>query len=167
MVEEALNIQEAGVWDKQAVADIQNNVNVDQAFSNTYDNNKLHYFGNPFVAGPVSHGITKVTKGINTGVYNTLKDNDSPEAPTKADVVTDSNQGAWNAQMDAVQASMQNRANDYDKAKSEDPVQAVLNPFVGGGISTAIDNQQAAAFKNGRIIASPGTAAGSTIIKNR
>ncbi len=154
---------EDGPWDAQKRADIQHGVNMDTAMSNTYDNHKLHYGLNPFVAGPISHGIQKITNGVNNLGYSVIKDTDSAAAPSKANVTADSNQGVWNAQMDVAGASQQGKADAYDAAKASDPVQAMLNPFVGGGISTAIENQRAAAFKNGRIIGSPSTQAGSTL----
>lgn len=159
-------LQEDGIWDAQKRADIQKDINVNKVLSDTYDNNRGQYFLNPFIGGPISHGLNKANMAFDNGMYKALKDDDSAPAPTTADVVADTTKGPWNAQMDVGQKSMENLANTYDKEKAKDPLQAVVNPFVGGGMSSVFKNMQAAQMKNGRMLYSPASTPGDTLIKS-
>jgi len=158
-------LQEDGIWDAQKRADIQRNVNIDKVIGDTYDTNKGQYFLNPFVAGPVRHGLVKANAALDKGLYSAIKDKDSPAAPTEANVVADTTKGPWNAQMDVAAKSTQNLADTYDKEKAKDPLHAFVNPFVGGGLSSMLLNRQAEQIKGGRMLFSPSSTPGDTLIK--
>ena len=134
-------------------------------WGDVYDTYKGQYFLNPFIAGPINHGIVKLDKGIDNIMYRAIKDGDSPAAPTQANVIADTTKNPWNAQMDVAATSMKNLANTYDAEKAKDPLHAIVNPFVGGGMSSVFKNMRATQLQNGRMLYSPASTTGDTLIK--
>jgi hypothetical protein len=159
-------LEETGPWDMQRRAVIQHNVNIDQGLSDQYDTNKGHYFLNPLVGGPLTHGAVKIGNVINKGVYNVIKDSDSPEAPTKANVRANFQDNPWNAVHDVAGASLNNFKEDIQKSRELHPIQTLVNPLVGGPITQAVVQMAGANTENARIAFSgPKNTYGSTLIK--
>jgi hypothetical protein len=156
-------LQEDGIWDKQQRAGLQHNVNIDQVMSDNFQNNKLNYFANPFVAGPLNHLSTKIGGAIDNIKYNIIKDNDSPMAPTTANITADVTKGPWNAEMDVRSNSLNQLASRLDSTKSTNPIQYYFNPFVTGSIGTDVTDDFGNMARRQRRMFSYTTSAGDTI----
>jgi len=158
-------LEEDGIWDRQQRAHIQHLNNIDQVKSDIYDNNPGQYFFNPFVSGPISHGYTKGVKNIHNALYKGLKDDDSPDASTQANIRADVNKGAFNSELDVVASSIDQYKNAIEQARIKDPIQSIFNPFVAGPLTNVLINNASSNIKNMRYLTSPTSAYGDTLKK--
>jgi len=159
-------IEEDGAWDKSMRARGQVYNNLDNQMGQNYDKNKVQYFLNPLVAGPIRHGIVKSAKATENGVYKLLKDNDSPDIGNQVTVAADAANGPLNSQLDVDRATSNNYTDDVRQIRKSNPAQYYLNPFVAGPLNSGMGHIAGAVSKGARVITSPTTKAGDTLVYN-
>jgi len=160
-------IEEDGAWDKSMRARGQIYNNLDNVMSQNFDKNLGHYLLNPFVSGPLTHGIIKGLGSVEKGVYKILKDNDSPDISNKVTVAADVTNNPWNAEKDVARSSYNNYTDDLAQIRADHPVQSYLNPLTSGPLGTLIGHVSGGIENIKRTVASPTTASGDTLVYNQ
>lgn len=161
LIEEAVN----GAWDRSMHAKQQHLLNMDKHMSQNYDQNAGHYFLNPFVSGPLSHGMVKFRRASNGVEYEILKNSQSDNLSNKPTVVADVSKGPVNADMDLMSASLTEYQNALSNVRERNPVQYMYNPFVPGPLNNAVLDAANTANGATRVIISPTTKKGDTLVK--
>jgi len=160
-------LEEDGAWDKSMRARGQIYNNMDNVMSQNFDKNTGHYLLNPFVGGPLSHGIIKGMGSIEKGAYKILKDTDSPDISNKVTVAADVTNNPWNAEKDVVRASYNNYTDDLAQIRADHPVQSYLNPLTSGPMGTLVGHVSGGIENIKRTVASPTTTSGDTLVYNQ
>jgi len=177
MINRQLIIQEArqlvledGAWDKSTRSLIAKQKAELDTMAHNRRENTGNYLFNPFVKGPVREGLGHITHAITKGVYDMVRDDDSPSSDkikSYAKVNKNIKGQAWNKDMDTEIAANEARSKAIDKMKKEHPIQYYLNPFVSGPLNHFYVNRKAENAKTARQILSPTTAAGETLEKSK
>lgn len=155
-----------GPWDKSMIARGQYFNNIDNNLSNTYDNNKLQYFLNPLVGGPIKHALTKGARSTNNGLYKLLKNKNSPDINNGVTVASNVNNGAFNADYDVGRNSANNYADDVADIRRNHTGHYLLNPFVAGPVNELIGHVGGAVNQGVRVVTSPTSKSGDTLVQN-
>lgn len=158
--------QPIGAWDKAMLAKGQYLNNYDNQLSNTADLRPGHYFLNPFVGGPITHTWVKGSRGVVNGAYKLLKNKNSPDMSTSVSVAANPNAGAFNSGLDVGRNSSNNYADDVAQIRRENLGQYLLNPFVAGPVNELAAHVGGAVNQGVRLITSPTTKSGSTLVHN-
>ena len=155
-----------GPWDRTMIARVQTLNNLDNNMSKTYENNRAQYFLNPFVGGPITHGAVKSVRSSTNGLYKMLKNKNAPDVSRDVTVASDTNKGAFNSGLDVRRNTFNNHADDVANIRRNTLGHYVLNPFVSGPTTELMSHVGGAISQGERIITSPNSKSGDTLVHN-